>query len=63
MTDLLSTSMRQVGHVCWRWNQDCKQAVWNMCPQGNFLHRETISSRQMMQTLLTASSSSTVASG
>lgn len=35
---------RQVGQVCWRWNQDRKQAVWNMWLQGSFLLADIISS-------------------
>lgn len=37
---------RHVGHVCWRWNHDRKQAVWNMCPHGNFFELCTMSSLQ-----------------
>jgi len=96
------TSMRQVGHVCWRWNHDRRQLgrrrvalnhaarcrrrrplppkppkrrgggapapflahlVWKMWLHGRRLAPVTISSRQMMQTLSTACSSSGVASG
>lgn len=28
---------RQVGHVCWRWNHDRKQAAWKIWLHGSFL--------------------------
>jgi len=28
---------RHVGHVCWRWNQERKHAVWKIWLHGNFL--------------------------
>nr|KAG5704225.1 hypothetical protein BaRGS_012513 [Batillaria attramentaria] len=34
------TSSRQVGQVCWRWNQDLKQLVWKMWLHGNFLQED-----------------------
>ena len=52
-----------VGQTCCRWNQDRRHVVWNMCLQGSFLHLWTISSLHMMQTVLAACNSSTVASG
>lgn len=33
-------SMRQVGQVCWRWNQERRQEAWKMWPQGSFLAPE-----------------------
>ena len=61
--DILSTSRRQVGHVCWRWNHERRQLVWKMWLQGSFLHDDVISSRQMIHTLSPLCSSSVVASG
>ncbi len=59
----LSTSILQVGQVCCRWNQERRQAMWNMWLQGSFLQRSAISSRQIIHTLLAVFSSSAVASG
>lgn len=58
-----NTSMRHVGQVCWRWNQDLKQLAWKMWLHGNFLQAVTISSLHIMQTLSPEDSSSAVASG
>ena len=47
----LSTSIRHVGQVCWRWNHERKQFVWNMWLHGSFLHVVVMSSRHIMHTL------------
>lgn len=62
---LRSTSIRQVGHVCWRWNQDRRQVTWNMWLHGSFLQVPfpSIFSLQIMQTLSEFSISWVVASG
>lgn len=92
-SDARRTSIRQVGQVCCRWNQEAQAAggqtrqwlagpwdsasqshpdgqalglshlVWKMWLQGSLLAPVTISSRQIMQTLSIACSSSGVASG
>ena len=59
----LTAPYLHVGQTCWRWNQDLRHVVWNMCLHGSFLHRWTMSSRQMIHTVLAACRSSVVASG
>lgn len=54
---------RHVGHVCCRWNHERRHDVWKMWLHGSFFDAVNISSRQMMQTLSAAASSSGVASG
>lgn len=57
------TFNRQVGQVCCRWNQERRHEVWKIWLHGSFLEAVVISSRQIIQTLSAAWSSSGVASG
>lgn len=59
----LATGYLQVGQFCCLWNHDRRQLVWKICLHGSFLQRWSMSSLQMMQTVLAARSSSSVASG